>query len=309
MPAPALASPLLYSGPPPPYSYSSTTVTSAPGVTGYISPPESRRTSDDDKEKENHLHTQALSQPPPRPPPQPHRQSLPSIHEALGSAQSISYTSNPHQTAPSPPTPHPTVANAPTTPIGSHPEAVLQGPPNPFAQGQPLGYPSLDAKDRRPPPLYLTQPHLEPPSARYPPSSNHEPVSYITYSKAAPSPTSPLRSSPRPAQLSHPSPMYTHVLQPMGPQHSYNGYHPPHCYPTQQPGILSYPQQYNPQPSWRADGLGHDRLDEARKVAPKGSPVNGQHYGESVKRHLDIFDLETSLNEVSVYLPLCYMVN
>ena len=33
-------------------------------------------------------------------------------------------------------------------------------------------------------------------------------------------------------------------------------------------------------------------------MVPKGNPSGGQHYGESVKRHLDIFDLEASLNEV-----------
>ena len=103
--------------------------------------------------------------------------------------------------------------------------------------------------------------------------------------------------------------MYAPVLQsaaPMSSQPTYNGYHPAHSYPTQQQSILSYPQQYHPQPSWRLDGLDHDRLDEVRKVVPKGSPVNGQHYGESVKRHLDIFDLETSLNEVGIHLVLWY---
>ena len=39
-----------------------------------------------------------------------------------------------------------------------------------------------------------------------------------------------------------------------------------------------------------------------RKVAPKGSPGGSQHYGESVKRHLESFELETSLNEVCVLL-------
>lgn len=49
-----------------------------------------------------------------------------------------------------------------------------------------------------------------------------------------------------------------------------------------------------------------------RKAASKTDPLTGQTYGESVKRHLDIFDLETSLNEVSSFLisaPFYYHSN
>lgn len=58
-------------------------------------------------------------------------------------------------------------------------------------------------------------------------------------------------------------------------------------------------------PAWRSDGLEIDRAEEMRKAASKTNCLTGQTgqtYGESVKRHLDIFDLETSLNEVSGFL-------
>ena len=38
-----------------------------------------------------------------------------------------------------------------------------------------------------------------------------------------------------------------------------------------------------------------------RKATAKETSPPRPAYGESVKRHLDIFDLETSLNEVSTY--------
>ena len=51
MSAPPLVNPSIYFGPPPPYSYPSSTASSVVGInngnTGYISPPESRHTSDD----------------------------------------------------------------------------------------------------------------------------------------------------------------------------------------------------------------------------------------------------------------------
>jgi hypothetical protein len=41
-----------------------------------------------------------------------------------------------------------------------------------------------------------------------------------------------------------------------------------------------------------------DRVEEMRKAAPKQNASGSQRYGESVKRQLDKFDLEMSLNEV-----------
>ncbi|KAG7009810.1 hypothetical protein G7Y79_00001g000820 [Physcia stellaris] len=52
-----------------------------------------------------------------------------------------------------------------------------------------------------------------------------------------------------------------------------------------------------PPTTWRSVGSDLDRAEEARKAASKTSP--SQSFGETVKRHLDRFDLETSLNEIA----------
>ncbi|MCJ1233503.1 hypothetical protein MMC14_001461 [Varicellaria rhodocarpa] len=291
MSAPALVSPSLYSGPPPPYSYPSSTASSVVGLTGYISPPKSRRTSDDDKDA-----------PPPSKPQPPHRQSLPSIHEALGSNKSLPYTSTTTQSVSSPQTPHPDPIRTPSTPIPrSHPEAVLQGPPNPFAQGQPMPYVSMEGHGPRPHPLQITQPYVEAPPSRFSSSSQTENAPYPNHSKIAPSPTSPHRSSPHFSQYPRSSSMYTPNSHPttMGSQHTYHVYNPPYQHPAQPPNIQPYQHQYHSQSHWHPDRVDFEQGEESRRMVPKGSPSGGKHYGESVKRHLDIFDLEASLNEIA----------
>ena len=295
MSVPALVSPSLYSGPPPPYSYPSSTASSVVGLTGYISPPESRRTSDGDKDAPPISKLQ--------PPPQPHRQSLPSIHEALGSNKTLPYTSTATQIVSSPQSSHPDPIRTPSTPIPrSHPEAILQGPPNPFAPGQSFPYVSLESQDRRPHPLHITQPHVEPPPPRFPTTNQAEKAPYSNHSKIAPSPTSP-RLSPHFTQLPRSSSMYTPITHPtsIGTQPAYNVYNLPYQYPSQPPNIQSNQHQYHPQSHWHQDRVDFEQGEDPRRVAPKGSPSSGQHYGESVKRHLDIFDLEASLNEVNQF--------
>jgi len=82
-------------------------------------------------------------------------------------------------------------------------------------------------------------------------------------------------------------PLYTYQPQPQSmapsPYHPSDPYH----------GHNSHPN------TWRSDGSEINRAEEGRKAASRGASLGGQSYGESVKRHLDIFDLETSLNEVS----------
>ena len=74
-------------------------------------------------------------------------------------------------------------------------------------------------------------------------------------------------------------------------QHAYS-------YPPTTPGVTSY---QTPMFDNRVNGTSSDqeRAEEIRKAIPKESPPNRHAYGEYVKRHLDIFDLETSLNEVN----------
>ncbi|MCJ1351442.1 MAG: hypothetical protein MMC33_001426 [Icmadophila ericetorum] len=282
MPAPALVSPSLYSGPPPPYSYPSSVASSVTGLAGYISPQVPRRLSDDDKE------------------PEPQRQSLPSIHEALANSQSIPYSTGPSQTFVASQAPHPVNPNAPTTTPTprSHPETILQGPTNPFAQTQSMSYANFNSQERRPQPLHIS--HADPSPSRFSCINGHDPTQYPANPKTAPSPSPPMRPIPRQSQQPRSSPMYAPASHPSasgGPQHAYAPYQPTYPYTSQSPTALSYPN-YS-QPTWRSDGLELDRAEEMRKAAPKGSPRGSKHYGESVKRHLDIFDLETSLNEIA----------
>jgi len=294
--APLVSVSNMYSGPPPPYSYPSSTASSVTGLAGYISPPESRRTSENDKE-----------------PPASQKQSLPSIHEALAADQPLSYTAPPPAPANSSQSHHSAPALTPTTPIPrSHPATSPQGPPNPFSHGQPL---SLYSSQNHQPRTTHPPQHSFGPSEANPPPINayeskleHVPPVRTTqaYSDAARSDI-PNLSQPRI------SPTYGPGLSSAGPMNSQtqNGYKP-----FQQPSYTYQPQPQNTAPSpyhpsdpyhghnahpntWRSDGSEINRAEEGRKAASRGASLGGQSYGESVKRHLDIFDLETSLNEVS----------
>ena len=281
MPAPSLISPsTLYSGPPPPYSYPSSGANSVVGVTGYISPTESRRMSNEDKE------------------PSRKNQSLPSIHEALHGNQTSQFTPAPPATAP--PTSHPVSIPTPTTPVPrSQLDPFTPGPPNPYAHSQPpMSYPTSSSVDRLPQSYYQKEPHSEVPRTRPPGLVLHESAHPSLHAKRAGSPTTPLRP---PTQHRPTSPTYTQTTQPtssMPPQHVCSTYPSSYSYAPQTPGVHSSHHPYFQQPVWRSDGSEIDRAEEGRKAAPKTSSINGGQYGESVKRHLDIFDLETSLNEV-----------
>lgn len=267
----------LYSGPPPPYSYPSSSASSVVGVSGYISPPESRRTSDDDKE------------------PPSHRQSLPSIHEALGRDQQILYTSKPPPIIP-PLTALPPSLHTPTTPIPrSHPEAILSGPPNPYATSQASLY-SHEAAEKKPQTTTRKGSQGEESTIRAPRLGPYESNSHLT---SSPNPS--MQPNPHLSYHPHSSPMYhPSIPVPTSMPHQPTYYsQPAYSFPQQSPNIISQHYQYVHPSSWRADGSDIERAEETRKAALKGSPKKGQHYGESVKRHLDIFDLETSLNEVS----------
>ena len=114
-------SPTVYSGPPPPYSYPSSATSSAPpAASGYISPPDSRP-AQDDKEQQS-----------------AGRQSLPSIHEALGGDKSIPYSTPVSALPPPPPVsqqPHTPSHSAPTSAMSQSLPEAPPGPPNPFSQG------------------------------------------------------------------------------------------------------------------------------------------------------------------------------
>ena len=293
--APAMPAPLqisqmhMYSGPPPPYSYPSSTASSVLGLTGYISPPDSRRTSDDDKDPQAALH----------------QQSLPSIHEALGKDQPLLYSAAPPAIVPPTQTSVPVSLRTPTTPVSrSHPDAVLPGPPNPYAaSSQPLPY-NHEPSDRSAQQVPRKGSHGEEPPLRSSRFATHDPSSQAVNHPIVSSPIPAVRPNPLSMQHQNSSPMYNSVLPHSAtvlPQAGYYG-QSAYSYPPQPASILSYQNPIAQPPAWRTDGTEIDRTEEMRKAACKRSPPSshhgGQHYGESVKRHLDIFDLETSLNEV-----------
>ncbi|MCJ1374494.1 hypothetical protein MMC20_005726 [Loxospora ochrophaea] len=283
---PVVSPSTMYSGPPPPYSYTFTSSTSVGGINGYISPPESRRTSDDDDSKEL--------------PPQP---LLPSIHEALGRDQPLPYSSAPHQPVSLSHASHTSSAPTPPTPIPrSHPDALLSGPPNPYAQGPPLSsYAPSNPSERRPPSHYPNYSQSEGGASRPSISTTQEPSYQPRSSNTASSPRHPPRPNVHTMQPQHSSPTYgqTPYGSSLHSQTSPSAYYPPYSNASPAIGVPSYLHQYMHQPTWRSDGSEIDRAEEMRKAAPKESPTNGQAFGESVKRHLDIFDLETSLNEIA----------
>ena len=274
------------SGPPPPYSYPSSTTSSVLGLAGYTSPPEVRRKSDDDKEQQ----------------PQQLRQNLPSIHEALGKDPSILYSAPPPSASLTTQTSYPAAIVSPTTPVPrSHPEPVLSGPPNPYASNPSLPSYNNDQSDRRSHPSirHGSTSEGQPASARRP--SVHDPNSHSLHAASPTSPTPPVRPNPHPMQPLQHSPMYSQQALPSSAQPNYRPFSSPRGAYTYPPpaGIIPYQSGYLQSTSWgRSDGFEIDRAEETRRAASKRSPGNGQHYGESVKHHLEIYDLETSLNEV-----------
>ena len=289
---PPLASPSsMYPGPPPPYSYPSSATSSAPGFQGYISPPDSRRLSDDDKDQ------------------QPSRQSLPSIHEALGKDQALLYSGPPPPSSVASQTPHTATAPNPSTPIPrSHPETVLSGPPNPYASSQhPSPYPS-EPPDRR-----LHQPlRTSSVSEEQPPVSSRLPAHEVTTAppqRTPNSPRAPTHQSPRTISTSQPPALFNppsqpvqavQAPQPLTSQQSFHNGPPAYPFPQTSANSTTY-SHFPPSTPWRSDGFEIDRAEEVRKAASKQNHGN-QPYGESVKRHLEIFDLETSLNEVCILI-------
>ena len=284
--APPLVSPQsMHSGPPPPYSYPSSATSSILGLAGYASPPGSRRHSDDDKERPST------------------RQSLPSIHEALGKDQSILYSGPPASATVHAHMSHTSSVHSPTTPIPrSHPEPVLSGPPNPYAPAQSLPPYSNESSDRKPSgPVRQTSQNEDQGPASVTKSNPRDPNNPQMHANTPPTPTAALRQSPHMSHPSHPSSMYPPSTQPISQQSNYRPFPPAYSYPPAAASTIAYQPQFPAPQSWRSDGMEAERAEEVRKAASKRSPGSGQHYGESVKRHLDIFDLETSLNEVSSF--------
>ncbi|KAF1946000.1 hypothetical protein EJ02DRAFT_337311 [Clathrospora elynae] len=298
-----------YAGPPHLHSnHQSSPASAVPGsLAGLLSPPESRRTSGDEKESQRPTA----------------RQSLPSIHEALGSEPSLSFpatvpppsvlTSAPQQYLPPSATTSP--SDQRTRNFSNDLQHASQGPSNPFSHPRsPFpGTPTPQAAPPPPPPQLQPDSHPRPPySEPRPPYSTpqHNPkfpaLHPLKITQASPPtaarPNVPYPSYPPPSTTSYESPT-PHSAGPMNPHYPYSQYPP--SYPLSAPpatapnsayppvsSTYSAPPRYPPQP-WQ-DNSEMARLEEKKINRSSLAP-----YGESVKRHLESFDLEASLNEMA----------
>lgn len=271
--------------PPPPFnSHQSTNANSVSGaLSGLISPPESRRTSGDEKE-----------------------QRLPSIHEALGPDQPypVPPSSGPVSTSqhyqPPAATPSPSDQGRRTYSADLH----SQGPPNPYSHPR-SPYMNNQTSSASGPPLHA---HAEP--------LPRPPFSSTSHNSKLPT-LHPLRTTQSPPNSVRPSAPYPYPQQPtstyepapqsagsMNPPYVYSPYPSQYPYSAPPQGVsgpayppsatYSTPGRYQPAP-WRSDGSEANRVEENKKAGR----LVGAPYGESVKRHLDNFDLEASLNEIA----------
>ena len=318
MSGPPLHCPPIYSGPPPPYSYPSLSASSVVGGGGmgsgavgagtgnFISQAETRRTSGDDKE---HI-------------PASQRLSLPSISEALTGEQQqpISISSLLSSTTPQPK--FSLVPKSPISPVGrSYLETHPKGPPDSFPQHTASSCRPAQPSDRSSGSNYSPRTAASLGESRFSamhPFDSHQPVPPPPRTIPSPAHYSRPGASPIQSQQTYvpPSPMHEKTARAAPPPvsnapfgYGVNSYQPSaYSYPPSTPGVPSYRTPTLPQSTWRSTAPPEiERVDEMRKATAKETSPPRPAYGESVKRHLEIFDLETSLNEVSILhrpLPL-----
>ncbi|PGH02149.1 hypothetical protein AJ80_08911 [Polytolypa hystricis UAMH7299] len=295
-----------YPGPPPPYSYPSSgpSTTHPPPGSTYVSPTDPRRPGEDEKQQRQHNQT---------PQHMPQRQSLPSIHEALGNDNPLPYPPPPASAAvPSKPG-HPVSASGPI-PLARPTAEGPSGPPNPFMNG-PSSTPFL-----RENPFAQRQPSQSGPSQPEGPRSSlasiHSQESRNPSIPSLSSGKSPTQSSKTGApsisnsqgstyEFSGPSSAGPMAVSPTG----YGPYPPSATYPPQHQQPPPGPPQHVPYqappydtrpgmgPVWSSNPAEAARIEEAQR----GSRTNGVGplHTESVKRHLEGYDVEASVNELA----------
>ncbi|RMY70508.1 hypothetical protein D0863_05726 [Hortaea werneckii] len=274
LPAVTAASPYPQ-GPPPPYSQPPPSISQANTYTnaqsGVRSPPESRRTSGDEQDAK-HVP----------------RQSLPSISEALGVESQTSYAASTPAPPPASTNPSHQVLAASSSPKRSY---GMEPPPLP-----PSSYGSNGAYSSYPPPRQETnaQPTYHSHEAHRAAYTSERPSLHLQTSQP-PQPQHPSYNYPTTTSpgYEHPQP---HSAATTGSSHApygYTPYPPRYAQPTSSTGgssgpiyqpSLSYPAPLTPSTSWKSDS-GRD-----------GRPAE---YSSSVKRHLDMYDLEGALNEIA----------
>ncbi|KAF2774146.1 hypothetical protein EJ03DRAFT_346782 [Teratosphaeria nubilosa] len=267
--------------PPPPYSQPtpSSFRSNAWGSaqTGVQTPPESRRASGEKQESK-----------------QTTRQSLPSISEALG-VDSQTYPT----ATPAPP--------AHTASAHAHQSQAPSGPPRSPASATKR---SFTMEPPPPPQTYQSFPHAQqephphtylPQEAHRTPYAPERPPLHLPASESAARPTQPASTYPYPptAPAGYDQPP-AHPAGPMPPPSSVPYGFIPYAARYSQPpppvsgtsGPIYQPSAHypaTPAPGWKA---------EAARYGPDDA-TDSRDYSTSVKRHLDMYDLEGSLNEIA----------
>ncbi|KAL4965997.1 GATA-type sexual development transcription factor NsdD [Aspergillus stella-maris] len=259
-PAPLVSPTTMYPSQPLPFSYSSTPTSAGPG---YVSSPGSRR-AEEEKEKAP-------------------RQSLPSIHEALGNDNRLPYpappTSAPQQPNNAPP--HHLPPN-----LASRPGEGPSGPPNPFSTGSSFLRESSISHQ----PQLQTEPSRSSLTSLNTQDSRNASLHSISSGKsptqsASTGITSISGSQTGPAYDYNAPPSAGSVASPSG----YGGFSQPYPFQSQPPpGAPVYPASYDSRPY-----VG--RVDEVKNGIP--GPFAG--HPDSAKRHLDMYDMEASLNALN----------
>ncbi|KAM0694972.1 hypothetical protein Q7P36_005328 [Cladosporium allicinum] len=287
LPPPPAASPAHQypSGPPPPYShpappsqYMSNITSSTPA--NVHTPPESRRTSENEKE--------AIKQ--------TVRHSLPSISEALGVETKPIY----RPTLPVQTTPSSTHALPPTHGLASSPSPRSHGMEPPQQPSEQHTAPTSHFAQYR----QDAQRHPSYPSADAPRPS---------YADSRPPVHMPAARSPPPQRSAHHPSQYAPTPTPRSPAHEQPPQHPPGAMgpPSFPYGYQPYPSRYAaaapPPPAPAAGPIYQPSLSNA---APSSAPTpwkaeNARYggeertYGDSVKRQLEMYDLAGALSDIS----------
>ncbi|RHZ62904.1 hypothetical protein CDV55_101405 [Aspergillus turcosus] len=270
----------MYPSQPSPYSYQPS-ATSAPPQPGYISPSDSRRALEDEKEKQL----------------QPQRQSLPSIHEALRNDSPLPY--------PAPPTSAPPPQANPAPPhalVGRSAGEGPAGPPNPFSNGAPAGpymrepaYSQLQTEASRSSLTSITTQESRNPSLQSLNSSKsptHSAKTGLTSITGSQTGSGYEYSAPTSAGS---------IASPNG----YTSYSQPFTFQSQPPpNAPTYPPaHHDTRPyagaPWKPGAPEPPRVEELKNGLAGRPAVPVQPQGDSAKRHLDIYEVETSLNEIA----------
>ncbi|OJJ44393.1 hypothetical protein ASPZODRAFT_144959 [Penicilliopsis zonata CBS 506.65] len=294
-PTPLISPTTMYPGQQVPYTYPpSSSVGHQPG---YFSPPDShaRRLVEDEKEKQQQQNAQ------------PQRQSLPSIHEALGN-DNLPYPGPPTSAPQSQPPSHHAPPSLSSNLISRPGTEGPSGPPNPFSANGNSSTPPFFHQNNQSTPLPPDASRSSLTSINTQDSRNASLVSH----GSGKSPTQSMKTAITSITGSQASNSYDYSAPPSaGSVASPSGYpfsqnfsfqQPPSSAPAYPPAAPYDNRQYTPS-HWKPGPTDPARPEEQHKAGlagPAGPPnIAAQPNSDSVKRHLEIYDVETSLNEIT----------